>query len=47
MLFAVGIVENFGYRQLTTWWRFQEMVDYMKKKKSDWGTMTRQGFSAA
>jgi len=46
VLFAVGIVENFGYRQLTTWWRFQGMVDYMKKK-SDWGTMTRRGFSAA
>ena len=41
-----GIVENFGYRQLTTWWRFQGMVDYMKKK-SDCGTMTRRGFSAA
>jgi len=46
VLSVVGIAENFGYRQLTTWWRFQGMVDYMKKK-GDWGTMTRRGFSAA
>ncbi|HJZ75241.1 MAG TPA: glycosyltransferase [Vicinamibacterales bacterium] len=46
VLAVVGIVENFGYRQLTTWWRFRGMVDYMKGK-SGWGTMTRRGFSAA
>jgi cellulose synthase/poly-beta-1,6-N-acetylglucosamine synthase-like glycosyltransferase len=29
-LAAYGIVENFGYRQLTTWWRFMGTVDYFR-----------------
>ena len=45
-LALVGIVENFGYRQLTTWWRLMGIVDYFKKKQG-WGAMTRKGFSGA
>jgi hypothetical protein len=43
-LAAYGIVENFGYRQLTTWWRFMGTVDYFRGRR-DWGVMTRKGFS--
>jgi len=43
-LAAYGIVENFGYRQLTTWWRFMGTMDYVRGRR-DWGVMTRKGFS--
>jgi cellulose synthase/poly-beta-1,6-N-acetylglucosamine synthase-like glycosyltransferase len=43
-LFAV--FENFGYRQLTTWWRFQGTLDFLRKRQA-WGTMTRKGFAQA
>lgn len=43
-LVAVGILENFGYRQIHTWWRFTGMVDYFRKKTA-WGKMERKGFS--
>ena len=46
VLCAVGLVENFGYRQLTTWWRLQGVIDYFKKEQG-WGTMTRKGFTRA
>ena len=46
MLALVGVAENFGYRQLTTWWRLKGMVDYFKNKQG-WGAMTRKGFSGA
>ena len=45
-LALVGIAENFGYRQLTTWWRLRGIVDYFKKKQG-WGAMTRKGFTGA
>jgi ABC-type uncharacterized transport system permease subunit len=43
VLAAVGIAENFGYRQLTTWWRLKGVRDFFQKKQG-WGTMTRKGF---
>ena len=43
VLFLVGIVENFGYRQLNSWWRLKAIVDFWRGKKS-WGEMPRQGF---
>jgi cellulose synthase/poly-beta-1,6-N-acetylglucosamine synthase-like glycosyltransferase len=42
-LAVYGVLENFGYRQLTTWWRIVGIVDYFRGKKG-WGTMTRKGF---
>jgi cellulose synthase/poly-beta-1,6-N-acetylglucosamine synthase-like glycosyltransferase len=39
-----GIIENFGYRQLTTWWRLVSIVDYFRGRQG-WGVMTRKGFS--
>ena len=43
-LCAYAVLENFGYRQLTTWWRFQGIVDYLRGRQS-WGAMTRKGFA--
>lgn len=42
ILFAFSVLENFGYRQLHTWWRFRGIIDYLMKKKS-WGVMERKG----
>ena len=44
MLAALGVIENFGYRQLTTWWRLRGVIDFVRKKQG-WGTMTRKGFA--
>ena len=43
VLSLAGIVENFGYRQLTTWWRLTGAVDFLRKKRG-WGAMARKGF---
>ena len=45
-LVAFGVIENFGYRQLTTWWRVRGIVDFLRNKQG-WGTMTRKGFTQA
>lgn len=41
-----GIIENFGYRQLTTFWRVAAIVSFLRKNQS-WGAMERQGFDPA
>ena len=41
-LFFFSILENFGYRQLHTLWRFRGIVDYLLGKKT-WGAMERTG----
>jgi cellulose synthase/poly-beta-1,6-N-acetylglucosamine synthase-like glycosyltransferase len=38
-----GVIENFGYRQLTTVWRAWAIVSFLRKNQS-WGAMERQGF---
>ena len=43
-LVAFGIIENFGYRQMTVWWRVKATVDYFRGVRS-WGTMSRVGFA--
>ena len=44
LLAAVGVIENFGYRQLTTYWRLKGVIDFLRKKQG-WGVMTRKGFA--
>ncbi|WP_337872470.1 glycosyltransferase [Ignavibacterium sp.] len=44
ILFLTAIVENFGYRQLTTWWRFKGTVEFFLGKRS-WGSMEKKGIS--
>ena len=41
-----GIVENFGYRQLTTWWRLRGTIDFIRGR-AEWGAMRRRGFHRA
>jgi cellulose synthase/poly-beta-1,6-N-acetylglucosamine synthase-like glycosyltransferase len=43
-LAAAAVLENFGYRQLNSWWRFRGLWEWMRGVKS-WGEMTRKGFS--
>ncbi|MCE5252260.1 glycosyltransferase [bacterium] len=41
-LFFFSVMENFGYRQIHTLWRFRGIIDYLRGKKT-WGTMERTG----
>jgi cellulose synthase/poly-beta-1,6-N-acetylglucosamine synthase-like glycosyltransferase len=40
-----SVVENFGYRQLTAFWRVQGLWSAIRRSKQVWGTMHRKGFS--
>jgi cellulose synthase/poly-beta-1,6-N-acetylglucosamine synthase-like glycosyltransferase len=42
-LVAAAFLENFGYRQLTLWWRLKGCWDYFSGK-TVWGKMERKGF---
>lgn len=42
-LFGLAALENFGYRQINTWWRVQGMISAFRGVQS-WGKMTRKGF---
>jgi cellulose synthase/poly-beta-1,6-N-acetylglucosamine synthase-like glycosyltransferase len=45
-LAAFGVFENFGYRQLTAWWRLRGTIAFFRKQQG-WGQMTRKGFQRA
>ena len=40
-----SVAENFGYRQLTVWWRLKGIWQHLTRRNLTWGTMTRQGFA--
>lgn len=44
LLTLYAFLENIGYRQIHTWWRFKGLIDFFKGSK-EWGTMIRKGFS--
>lgn len=44
ILMLVAIVENFGYRQLNSFWRIAGFWQYVSGAKTTWGEMTRRGF---
>ena len=44
-LFLLAVGENFGYRQLTVFWRFRGMWKLLRGQ-ADWGRMQRKGFDA-
>ena len=44
-LFALGVFESFGYRQLNTWWRIRGTISFFRGVKT-WGNMERRGFRA-
>ena len=43
-LVAAAFLENFGYRQLTVWWRVKGSWDYVRGKTA-WGKTERKGFA--
>ncbi|MGY0401748.1 glycosyltransferase family 2 protein [Carnobacterium jeotgali] len=45
VLFAVSILEQFYYRQLTVWWRVKAFFNYNKGSKK-WGTIERKNFDS-
>jgi cellulose synthase/poly-beta-1,6-N-acetylglucosamine synthase-like glycosyltransferase len=45
-LFLWAVLESFGYRQLTVFWRLKGLVNFLRRR-TQWGTMTRKGFSTA
>jgi len=44
LLVTWAILENFGYRQFTVFWRLRGLVKFVLGR-TDWGTMVRQGFN--
>ena len=45
ILLLWALLENFGYRQLTVLWRLRGIWKFLRKR-TDWGVMSRRGFSA-
>lgn len=43
-LISVGLLENIGYRQLSSWWRLMGTLDYLRGQTT-WGRMERKGFA--
>jgi cellulose synthase/poly-beta-1,6-N-acetylglucosamine synthase-like glycosyltransferase len=43
-LFLLAVVENFGYRQLTSWWRLTAFFGLGRKRRA-WGEMKRKAFT--
>lgn len=43
ILFGVAVLENFGYRQLTLFWRCRGLWQWVRGRKHAWGTMKRSG----
>lgn len=43
LLLLSVLIENFGYRQLNSWWRLVGIVYWMIGRKAKWGHMKRSG----
>jgi cellulose synthase/poly-beta-1,6-N-acetylglucosamine synthase-like glycosyltransferase len=43
LLFWWALIENFGYRQMTVYWRLRGLWKFLRGRK-DWGAMERKGF---
>jgi len=46
MLALIVIVENFGYRQLNTWWRLLGLFRWATQGEGTWGVMKRKGIGS-
>jgi hypothetical protein len=42
LLLGAAILENFGFRQLTVWWRVRAFWEYLRGDLT-WGAMERRG----
>ena len=40
-LYLIGIVENFGFRQLTALWRLQGLIRWLAGREHKWQNITR------
>ena len=45
VLFIFSILENFGYRQLHTWWRFRGIIEFLFRRRNYWGEISRHQFN--
>ncbi|WBY02221.1 glycosyltransferase [Ramlibacter tataouinensis] len=43
VLAAVVVLENFGYRQINSWWRLVGLYRWAAQRESQWGAMKRKG----
>jgi cellulose synthase/poly-beta-1,6-N-acetylglucosamine synthase-like glycosyltransferase len=43
VLAVVVVLENFGYRQLNSWWRLVGLYRWATNRQSQWGAMKRKG----
>lgn len=43
LLCLVVVAENFGYRQLNSWWRLVGLYRWAAQRESSWGEMKRKG----
>jgi len=41
LLYAAALLENFGYRQLTVWWRLKGLFRWLTGRRHKWETITR------
>jgi cellulose synthase/poly-beta-1,6-N-acetylglucosamine synthase-like glycosyltransferase len=41
LLYAAALLENFGYRQLTVWWRLRGLFRWLTGRRHKWGTIAR------
>lgn len=41
MMILCSFVENFGYRQIMSWWRLEGSIKWILNTDSSWGAMTR------
>ena len=43
LLVLIVLLENFGYRQINSWWRFIGIVRWLRGGQAKWGDMKRSG----
>jgi cellulose synthase/poly-beta-1,6-N-acetylglucosamine synthase-like glycosyltransferase len=43
ILALAAVLENFGYRQLNSWWRLRGTWQWLRGKQASWGDMARKG----
>ena len=46
MLLLCGVLENFGFRQRTLFWRLKGIIDWYRGKEG-WGHMQRKGITSS
>lgn len=44
-LILYAVLENFGYRQLNSWWRVRGLWQFLRGRKHHWGAMRRVGYN--